>query len=75
MQKHGLNLTHDAIVTSSESGHPLQVILVEQGEEDWATSLNAYMVAEGLAILDMAIPEADVPEQVNAWKEFEDEAR
>lgn len=48
---------------------------MEQGEEDWSSSLNAYMLAEGIAILDMSIPEADVPEQVNVWKEFEDEAR
>ena len=24
---------------------------MEQGEEDWSSSLNAYMLAEGLAIL------------------------
>jgi len=25
---------------------------MEQGEEDWSNSLNAYMLAEGLAILE-----------------------
>lgn len=52
LQQHGLNLTHDAVVASSESGYPLQLILMEAGVEDWSNSLNAYMVNEGLAILD-----------------------
>lgn len=60
-------MTHDAIVASSESGYPLQLILMEQGEEDWGSSLNAYMIAEGLAIIDKSIPQEDTPEQVLAW--------
>ena len=51
VQKHGLNQVHDAIVCESEANQPLQLILMEQGEEDWSSSLNAYMLAEGLAIL------------------------
>lgn len=50
---------------------------MEEGEEDWSSSLNAYMLAEGLAILQKYIKQQSdsVPEQVLAWTEFEDEAR
>lgn len=52
---------------------------MEQGEEDWSNSLNAYMLAEGLAILEKYVQQSrqnsDVPEQVQAWLEFQDEAR
>lgn len=44
-------MVHDAIVCESETNAPLQLILMEEGEEDWSSSLNAYMLAEGLAIL------------------------
>lgn len=79
IQKHGLNMIHDAVVVESESGKPLKVILMEQGEEDWASSLNAYIVAEGLAILEKYVKQSgrdsDIPEQISTWVEFEDEAR
>ena len=78
VQKHGLNMTHDAIMVSSTSNRPLSVILMEQGEQDWSNSLNAYMVAEGLAVLQSYITQnadSDAPEQVVAWSEFEEEAR
>ena len=51
---------------------------MEQGEQDWANSLNAYMVAEGLAVLEKYITDgqdSDVPEQVAGWVEFQDDAR
>ena len=50
---------------------------MEEGEEDWSSSLSAYMLAEGLAILQKYIRKQSdsVPEQVLAWTEFEDEAR
>ena len=75
VQRHGLNMVHDAIVVNSESGAPLELILMEEGESDWSNSLNAFIVSEGLAILDRNIAEADLPEQVTTWNEFEDEAR
>jgi hypothetical protein len=68
-------MVHDAIVASSDTGYPLSLILMEEGEEDWANSLNAFMLAEGLAVIDKSIAEADVPESVSTWSEFEDEAR
>jgi len=68
-------MVHDAIVVSSESGYPLSLILMEEGEEDWSNCLNAFMLAEGLAVMDKSIPETDVPESVIVWSEFEDEAR
>ena len=50
---------------------------MEQGEEDWSSSLNAYMLAEGIAILQKYIRQQSdsVPEHDLAWTEFEDEAR
>jgi len=45
-------MVHDAIVANSDTGYPLSLILMEEGEEDWACSLNAFMLAEGLAVLD-----------------------
>ena len=59
-------MIHDAIVAESESGQPLQLILMEEGEEDWSSSINAYMLAEGLAILQKYVKQGadSVPEQV-----------
>ena len=54
VQKFGLNETHDAIVAYEDQGR-LLVTLVEVGEEDQSNSLNAYLVAEGLAIMDKGI--------------------
>ena len=65
-------------MVESDSGRPLTVILMEEGEQDWSSSLNAFMLAEGLAVLEQYIKQmadADVPEQVASWTEFEDEAR
>ena len=65
LQKHGLNMTHDAIMVSSERDQPLEVILMEQGEEDWSSSLSAFMLAEGLAVLEKHVESSsnsDVPE-------------
>ncbi len=36
----------------SDNSQPLQVILMEEGETDWSNSLNAYMLAEGIAVLE-----------------------
>ena len=65
-------------MVESDAGRPLSVILMEEGEQDWSSSLNAYLLAEGLAILEQYIKQsadADVPEQVTAWTQFEEEAR
>jgi len=50
LKKFGLEKVHDAIVASEDS-RVLRVILVEEGEPDWSTSINAFMIAEGLATL------------------------
>ena len=71
-------MVHDAIMVESDSNHPLSVILMEEGEEDWSNSINAFMVAEGLAILEKYVSQSqdgEVPESVQSWTEFEDEAR
>jgi len=77
LQRHGLNQVHDAVVVESQAGQPLRVILMEEGEEDWTNSLNAFMLSEGLTVLEKYVSESsdDLPEQVAAWAEFENEAR
>jgi endonuclease YncB( thermonuclease family) len=47
-------------------------VLLEEKEEDPSNSLNAYMVAEGLAKMSN---KGELPEDIAAWSEFEDEAR
>ena len=69
VQKFGLNNTHDAIVAYEAQGH-LLVTLVEVGEEDQSNSLNAYLVSEGLAIMDKTIKSDELPEDVITWEEF-----
>lgn len=54
----------------------MKVILVEEGEPDWSTSLNAFMLAEGLAIINAEeIEEENTPEEVLQWYDYNDEAR
>ena len=75
LRKHGLNKVHDVIVMDERPGL-LSVILVEEGEPDWSTSLNAYMLAEGLADLDEDTMKDDsTPEEVIQWRDYYDEAR
>ena len=50
MSKNGLNQRHDAVVVYQDEDR-VAVILLEEEEEDWSSSLNAYMIAEGHAIL------------------------
>lgn len=46
----------------------MKVILVEEGEPDWSTSLNAFMLSEGLAEIDEnAVNNDSTPEDVFAW--------
>ena len=64
---------HDAIMVESEGNRPLNVILMEEGEEDWSNSLNAYILAEGLGVLEKWVTsgrDGEVPEQVSNWTEF-----
>jgi len=49
--------------------------LVEEGEPDLSTSINAYMLSEGLATMRAEVFDDDqLPEEVLEWKKFEDEA-
>jgi len=47
---------------------------MEEGEEDPSNSLNAYMLAEGLAKMNKNNRGIELPEDIAAWQEFEDEA-
>ena len=47
--------------------------MMEQGEDDPSNSLNAFMLAEGLA--KMHSKNEDLSEDVEAWADFETEAR
>lgn len=46
----------------------------EEGETDWSSSLNAFILSEGLACLDKKQME-DAPDEASSFYEFEEEAR
>lgn len=72
VKKHGLDKVLDAIVIDERSDL-LKVILVEEGETDWSESINAFLLAEGLAILDTeAIRDEKTPEEIDSWQQYED---
>ena len=50
LKKYAIDKVHDAVVVQ-ETGFSTQLILMEEGEQDWSNSLNAYMLADGLAVL------------------------
>ena len=52
VQKHGLNKIHDAVMVDSDKNYPLTCILMDEDEEDWSNSLNAFMLADGHALLE-----------------------
>lgn len=75
MRKYGLDKVHDAIIVEEANGL-LEVILVEEGEPDWSTSINAFMISEGLGSLDQeALTDDTTPEEVLEWQSYSDEAR
>jgi endonuclease YncB( thermonuclease family) len=75
LRRYGLNKVHDAIVVE-ETNNLLSVILVEEGEPDWSTSINAFMISEGLGSLDQdALADESCPEEVIEWQSYSDEAR
>ena len=52
------------------------MILLEEDEEDWSSSLNAYMIAEGNAILQGYVhDDQEVEDEIKAWANFEAEAK
>ena len=58
-----------------QAGNQIAVILLEEQEEDWSNSMNAYMVAEGNAVLEKYVhDDEEVDEDVKAWGTFEQEA-
>lgn len=76
MKKHALDQKQDVVISQQEktqNGYYLGLIMMEQGEEDPCNSLNAFMIAEGLARLHSK--NEDVPEDIEGWEEFETEAR
>ena len=66
VKKYALNKVHDAVVAEEVSGGHLKLILMEEGESDWSTSVNAYMVSEGLAAMDKHLDDS-TPEDVLIW--------
>lgn len=48
--------------------------MMEEGETDWSSSLNAFIVSEGLACLDKRQVEY-APEEINSFYEYEEEAK
>ena len=55
-------------------GQHLRVLLMEEGETDWAQSLNAFMLSEGLACLDKHDMN-DAPDEAQIFWEYEEEAK
>ena len=65
-----MHKVHDAIVVE-ETSDRLKVILVEEGQTDWSESINAFMLSEGLAILDKEALEDDkTPQDVLDWQQY-----
>lgn len=70
LRNYGLEKVHDAIV-ESETNKTLRVVLMEEGEPDWSVSINAYMIAEGLATITEDVLTSDrTPEEVLEWSTF-----
>jgi staphylococcal nuclease domain-containing protein 1 len=74
LRKHALNKVHDAVVAEEVAGGHLKLVLMEEGETDWSTSVNAYMVNEGLAAMQKNLDDS-TPEDAMAWFDFEEDAR
>jgi hypothetical protein len=53
----------------------LSIVLFEEGEKDWNSSVNAILVAEGLASMQANQNESDLPEEINEWYNYEEEAK
>jgi hypothetical protein len=74
VSKNGQNQRHSAVI-QYQAGNQIAVILLEEEEEDWSNSMNAYMVAEGNAVLEKYVhDDEEVDEDVKAWGTFEQEA-
>jgi hypothetical protein len=68
VKKYGLNTIHDACVVE-QVGQELRLVLMEDGESDWSSSLNAFVLSEGLACLDKRQVD-DAPEDISSFYEF-----
>jgi staphylococcal nuclease domain-containing protein 1 len=73
VKKYALNKVHDAVVAAENHGH-IKLVLMEEGETDWSTSVNAYMLSEGLASMEKGLDDS-TPEDALMWADFEEEAR
>ena len=71
---------HDAVVVGQD-GPYLSLILMEEEEEDWGNSMNAYLVSDGLALCESEVTQAvdsnssTIPDAVKEWVDFEDGAK
>jgi endonuclease YncB( thermonuclease family) len=73
VQDAALDKVTDTIVVD-QSGRQLQVVLFpSKTEKSWAKSINARLLQKGLA--GIRADEEDLPEEVNEWYNFEEEAR
>ena len=73
VQKYGQNTTLQACA-AEQDGQVTKFVLMDEGEEDWNSSLNAYIVSEGLAVMDKNVPD-DVADDLEGFYEFETEAQ
>jgi endonuclease YncB( thermonuclease family) len=53
------------------------MVIFDKGEADWNNSVNAVLVAEGLARMQPYLEEEEeeLPEEINEWYNYEEEAR
>jgi len=54
-------------------GKLLSIVLLPSGEEDYQQSINAQLIAEGLASLKGG--DSDAPDYVKEWNALEEEAK
>ena len=49
--------------------------MFEKGEKDWSNSINCKLLEQGLARMQQFEEEDELPEEINEWYEFEEEAK
>lgn len=51
------------------------MVLFDKGEKDWNNSVNCQLLEQGLARMQQFEEEDELPEEVNEWYDFEEEAK
>ena len=51
------------------------MVIFAKGETNWNMSVNAQLIFEGLAKMRTTNNDDDLPDEVNEWYDYEEEAR